>query len=76
MWFMAVFGVRIRSGADATPLSPPTTKLNIQAAPKKGAGAPKESASRFSVAPENGASNVLAPPKLSSSPIKGQSRGC
>ena len=67
MWFTAVFGVRIRSGADARPLCPPTTRLNIQATPKNGAGAPKESAPRFSVAPENGASNVLAPPKLSSS---------
>ena len=79
MWFMAGLGVRTRSGEDATPLflCSPTTKLNcVHAAPKNGAGAPKESASRFSVAPENGeASNVLASPKLSSSPIKEQGRG-
>ena len=72
---MLVCGVRIRSGADAIPTNPTTTKLNIQAAPKNGAGAPKESASRFSVAPENGASNVLAAQKLSSSPMQGQRRG-
>ena len=72
---MLVCGVRIRSGADAIPSNPPTAKLNKQAAPKNGAGAPKESAPRFSVAPENGASNVLAAQKLSSSPMQGQRRG-
>ena len=71
-----VFGVRTRSGADANPSLPPTTKLNILAAPKNGARAPKESASGFSVAPEIGASSVLAAQEeLSSSPIKGQIRG-
>ena len=80
MWFMAGFGVRTMSDEDATPLlRSPTTKLDCRtqaAAPKNGAGAPKESGSRFSVEPENGeASNVLDAPKLSSSPIKGQRRG-
>ena len=75
MVMLVLFGVRIRSGVDATPSNPPTSKLNIQAAPKNGEGAPKEGAPRFSVAPENGASNVLAAPKLSSSPIEGQRGG-